>query len=60
MVIVAILIGGSLLGILGALVAIPVAAAIQIVIRDYWRVREENRLEDSEVIVATPGSVTAP
>jgi predicted PurR-regulated permease PerM len=36
-VIVAILIGGSLLGVLGALVAIPVAAAIQAVIRDYWR-----------------------
>jgi predicted PurR-regulated permease PerM len=35
-VIVAILIGGSLLGILGALVAIPVAAAVQIVIRDFW------------------------
>ena len=35
-VIVAILIGGSLLGILGALVAIPVAAAIQIVVRELW------------------------
>lgn len=38
-VIVAILIGGSLLGILGALVAIPVAAALQIVIRHAWAVR---------------------
>lgn len=38
-VIVAILIGGALLGILGALVAIPVAAAIQSVVRDYWRFR---------------------
>ncbi len=37
MVIVAILMGGSLLGILGALVAIPVAAALQIVVRDVWR-----------------------
>ena len=36
MVIVAILIGGSLLGILGALVAIPIAATIQIVVRDLW------------------------
>jgi predicted PurR-regulated permease PerM len=35
-VIVSILIGASLLGILGALVAIPVAAAIQIVLRDVW------------------------
>lgn len=36
LVIVAILIGGSLLGILGALVAIPVAAALQIIVRDLW------------------------
>src|SRR4051812_20417233 len=39
MVIVAILIGGSLLGILGALVAIPVAATVQIVVRDVWQRR---------------------
>jgi predicted PurR-regulated permease PerM len=37
LVIIAILIGGSLLGVLGALVAIPVAAAVQAVVRDYWR-----------------------
>jgi predicted PurR-regulated permease PerM len=37
LVIIAILIGGALLGILGALVAIPVAAAVQAVVRDYWR-----------------------
>ncbi len=36
-VIVAILIGGSLLGVLGALMAIPAAAAVQAVVRDYWR-----------------------
>lgn len=36
-VIVAILIGASLLGILGALLAIPAAATVQAVIRDYWR-----------------------
>ncbi|MEJ7785166.1 MAG: AI-2E family transporter [Solirubrobacteraceae bacterium] len=38
-VIVAILIGGSLLGILGALVAIPVAAAVQIIVRELWSTR---------------------
>jgi predicted PurR-regulated permease PerM len=38
-VITAILIGSSLLGVLGALVAIPIAAAIQIALRDIW----ENR-----------------
>jgi predicted PurR-regulated permease PerM len=36
MVIVAILIGGSLLGILGALVAIPIAATVPIIVRDLW------------------------
>jgi predicted PurR-regulated permease PerM len=34
--ILAVLAGASLLGILGALLAIPVAAAIQIVLRDWW------------------------
>jgi len=35
-VIFAILVGASLLGVLGALVAIPIGAAIQILLRDYW------------------------
>jgi predicted PurR-regulated permease PerM len=34
--ILAVLAGASLLGILGALLAIPVAAAIQILLRDWW------------------------
>jgi predicted PurR-regulated permease PerM len=38
-VIVAILIGSSLLGVLGALVAIPVAATVQIIARDLYRSR---------------------
>jgi predicted PurR-regulated permease PerM len=42
-VIVAILIGASLLGVLGALVAIPAAAALQAVVRDYWRFRQGQR-----------------
>jgi predicted PurR-regulated permease PerM len=37
-VIVSILVGSSLLGVLGALVAIPVAAALQILIRDRWHI----------------------
>ena len=40
-VLVAVLIGGSQLGVLGALIAIPVAAGIQIVVRDLWRARKE-------------------
>ncbi|HEY2654402.1 MAG TPA: AI-2E family transporter [Solirubrobacteraceae bacterium] len=35
-VIVSVLVGASLLGILGALLAIPTAAAIQIVLREWW------------------------
>ncbi|HEX8074080.1 MAG TPA: AI-2E family transporter [Thermoleophilaceae bacterium] len=39
LVIVAVLIGASLLGVLGALVAIPVAGAAQIIARDWWELR---------------------
>jgi predicted PurR-regulated permease PerM len=46
--IVAVLIGSTLLGVLGVLVAIPIAGAIQIVIRDIW-----NRREPSIEIVET-------
>jgi predicted PurR-regulated permease PerM len=42
-VIVAILIGAALLGVLGALIAIPAAAAVQAVIRDYRRFRQGER-----------------
>jgi predicted PurR-regulated permease PerM len=45
-VIVSILIGASLLGVLGALVAIPVAATVQIVLRDWWARRREGRTDD--------------
>jgi predicted PurR-regulated permease PerM len=38
-VITAILIGSSLIGVLGALVAIPIAAAIQIALKDVWQNR---------------------
>jgi len=40
--IVSVLAGASLLGILGALLAIPTAAAIQIVLRDWWCNRAAN------------------
>jgi predicted PurR-regulated permease PerM len=42
-VILAILIGGSLLGVLGALMAIPAAAGVQAVVRDFWRIRQESK-----------------
>jgi hypothetical protein len=34
--ILGVLAGASLLGILGALLAIPIAAAVQIILRDWW------------------------
>ena len=39
--VVAILIGGSLLGILGALLAIPIAAAVQLVLQEVLLPRQE-------------------
>ncbi|MGH2978513.1 MAG: AI-2E family transporter [Solirubrobacterales bacterium] len=43
-VLVSVLFGSSLLGVLGALLAIPVAASIQIVIREWWAYRREAML----------------
>jgi predicted PurR-regulated permease PerM len=40
--IVSVLAGAALLGILGAVLAIPIAAAIQIVLRDWWAHRERD------------------
>jgi len=45
-VIVAVLIGASLLGVLGALLAIPIAATVQIVVKEYWQYRQERLLPD--------------
>jgi predicted PurR-regulated permease PerM len=42
-VVVAALAGGALLGILGALVAIPVAASIMLIIRQVWVPRQTSR-----------------
>lgn len=42
-VLVAVLFGQTLLGVLGALVAIPIAASIQITIREWWTYRQELR-----------------
>ena len=45
-VIVAVLIGGTLLGVLGALLAIPIAATVQIFLREWWAYRRERLLPD--------------
>jgi predicted PurR-regulated permease PerM len=44
-VLVAVLFGQTLLGVLGALVAIPIVASIQITIREWWSYRQELRAE---------------
>jgi predicted PurR-regulated permease PerM len=46
-VLIAVLIGATLLGILGALLAIPFAAAIQIVVKDWWAFRTNVELPSS-------------
>jgi predicted PurR-regulated permease PerM len=46
LVIVAVLIGGSLLGVLGALLAIPIAATIQILVKEWWQFRRGRIVTD--------------
>ena len=43
-VLVAVLFGSTLLGVLGALVAVPAAASLQIVVREWIRYREDARI----------------
>ena len=45
LVVVSVLFGSTLFGVMGALLAVPVAAAIQIAAREYWRFRE-GRFDD--------------
>ena len=44
-VVVAALAGGALLGVLGALVAIPVAASIILIIRQVWMPRQDAQVD---------------
>jgi predicted PurR-regulated permease PerM len=44
-VLVAVLFGSTLLGVLGAIVAIPLAASLQIVAREWWAWRHEQRVQ---------------
>jgi predicted PurR-regulated permease PerM len=45
-ILVAVLFGSTLLGVVGALVAVPAAASLQIVVREWLRYREDTRLRD--------------
>jgi predicted PurR-regulated permease PerM len=46
-VLVSVLFGATLLGILGALLAIPVAASIQILVKDWWAFRRSIEVPDA-------------
>jgi predicted PurR-regulated permease PerM len=56
-VLVAVLFGSALFGILGALLAIPIAATIQITVLEYWQYRKElrERLDIGPPILEPPG-----
>ena len=56
-VLVAVLFGSTLLGVVGALVAIPVAASVQIAIREWW---EWRRATVATALITGDPSATAP
>lgn len=55
-VLVSVLFGATLLGVLGALVAIPIAASIQIMAREWWAFRRESRA----AVTAAPAAEAGP
>jgi len=57
--IVAVLAGASLLGIVGALIAIPTAAAIQIILSDWWSARRASRQGPPAVDAGAAAAPTA-
>ena len=59
-IITAILVGSSLLGVLGALVAIPIAAALQIVVRDVWTNRRSTLVDPSGTPLSPPAPAEPP
>jgi predicted PurR-regulated permease PerM len=59
-VIVAILLGVELLGVLGALLAIPVAGMIQVILRDIWDHRRGRLKEEPTVGVERRPAVASP
>jgi predicted PurR-regulated permease PerM len=57
---IAVLVGGLLLGIPGALLAIPVAEIIRIVVTDLVEYRSRLALEEAEPAVSSPSSQPPP
>jgi predicted PurR-regulated permease PerM len=58
--IVAVLFGSTLFGVLGALVAIPIAASIQILLREYWDWRTLSIREEPPPPPAPPAAADEP
>ena len=56
LVLVAVLFGSTLLGVLGALVAIPIAASVQIAIREWWDYRHDQAV----AAIVVPKAPTPP
>jgi predicted PurR-regulated permease PerM len=54
-VILALLVGGSLLGVIGAVLAIPVAAAVQVLLAELLREPDADEEESPNMLVATGG-----
>lgn len=59
-VLVAVLFGSTLLGVLGALVAIPVAASVQIAIREWWDYRHDQHRAQLTAGAVPPGDIDPP
>ncbi len=57
-VLVSVLFGATLLGVLGAIVAIPIAASIQIVVREWLEYRRESRLRRPDDAPSGPSPLT--
>ena len=54
-VLVSVLCGAALLGVLGALIAIPIAASIKILIEDWWEYRQLDKAERAASQAPEPG-----
>ena len=60
MVLVAVLFGSTLLGVLGALVAIPIAASLQIALREWWDWRHDQQMAELTAGAIGPEDVPPP
>lgn len=47
-IILAVLVGATILGIVGALMAIPIAGIVQVLVQEWWSVRQERRAAEAD------------